>query len=893
MNRRLVVSTALSTLAVFSFAGVPDLPWSSSAVTLSGGYTQTLTQAPGEATAITLRNADLHLAQGVSLDSASTVEVVTRGWLHLVGSQTLASLSGTGFGGGIEIPSGCVLTVNEALSSITYGGNLRGEGGFAKGGAGELWLTRPCDLSGKVAVSGGTLGLLGRPVRPELPENATSFFAFDSKDNYGKDTIGSMTLTFNSGYDGRTMSEIRDAPSGHGLNFSLFTAGDGRQSGEPMKSSTLPAGLFSGNSPFTVSVWIRVPSSALSSRQTPQGGMYLFLRGNWTDHQLVWFYVNSNGRLTCSFQGESLTTADSAADDRWHHVALSYSGSTQESSIYVDGALSVSKTLTSPLNLPSTGTFQVNYGVPSSASNAAIWAFEGDMDDYQVASSCWTAEQVKAEYERLALASGSSVQVPEPVAKWTFDDNEGSMSVGATVKDESGNGYDLVLKDNDYQWPQSIYTYESNRTWWRAVDMCSLYWSNGSSKYLEPVWTCGFTAETFPAKVPTGNAAFSVSVRLSAARPYKNGGMAVSWGTPNKKGQQFSLGFIGNAKLSVNVTDVRRGGSGADISSPDLMTGDNVSTYEPADLTQKYETLPQVVVADNRWVHAVVTYDPTVSLLCLYEDGALSASKTLSGPLDLAAEEFSIGGSLHQSKDGVDGGEIIAGNRFTGLLDDVQIFDFALSADQVVQLTRSLATGADAEILPKASEIEIANGARLLLRGDESVLTNAVVSGTGALDLGQFGSVTLGGGSFSGQLLGGAVLKATGALAFSGDASQWYGRIDPSGAAISFSGEETPSKVSIVEDAVFEISADRSEEAPSVSTPGTVLLPICATVKLSAAWNEANRKKYLLIDADALEGSFDGWTFEGVPEGCRAGLCRNGGKLYAQFGSNGLVLIFR
>ena len=893
MNKRLVVLAALSTLAVHSFAGVPDLPWSSSAVTLSGGYTQTLTQSPGEATAITLRNADLHLAQGVALDAASTVEVATRGWLHLAGSQTLASLSGAGFGGGVEIPSGCVLTVNESLSPVTYDGNLRGEGGFSKAGTGELWLTRPCDLSGKVTVSGGTLGLLGHPVRPELPASATSFFAFDSKATYGKDTIGSLSLTFNSGYDGRTMSEVRDAPSGHGLNFSLFTAGDGRKSGEPMKSSTLPAGLFSGNNPFTVSLWIRVPSAALASRQDPQGGMYLFLHGNWNDHQLVWFYVNSKGRLSCSFQGESLGTTDSVADDRWHHVVLSYSGSTQESSIYVDGTLSVNKTLTTALNLPSEKTFQINYGVPSTTSNAAIWAFEGDMDDYQISSSCWTAEQVKAEYDRLALASGSSVQVPEPVAKWTFDDNAGSMQRGTTVKDESGNGYDLTLKDNDYTWPQPLYTYESSRTWGRAVDMCSLYWSNGSSKYLEPVWTCGFTAETFPAKVPTGNAAFSVSVRLATARQHKNGGMAVSWGTPNKKGKQFSLGFIGNAKLSVNVTDVRKGGSGADISSPDLMTGDDVSRYEPSDLTQKYETFPQVVVDDNRWVHAVVTYDPAIRLLCLYEDGALSASKTLAGPLDLTAEEFCIGGSLHQSKDGVDGGVITDGSRFSGLLDDVQIFDSALSADQVVQLTRSLATGSDAEILPKASEIEIANGARLLLGGGESFLTNAVVSGTGALDLGQFGSVTLGGGSFSGQLLGGATLKATGALAFSGDASQWYGRIDPSGAAIGFSGEETPSKVGLAEDAVFEISTGRSEDAPSVSTPGTVVLPSRATVKLSTAWGEADLKKYLLIDANSIEGSFENWTFEGVPEGCRAVLRRTGGQLSAQFGSKGLLLIFR
>ena len=893
MNKRLVVLTALSTLAVHSFAGVPDLPWSSSAVTLSGGYTQTLTQSPGEATAITFRNADLHLAQGVALDAASTVEVATRGWLHLVGSQTLASLSGAGFGGGVEIPSGCVLTVNESLSPVTYDGNLRGEGGFSKAGTGELWLTRPCDLSGKVTVSGGTLGLLSHPVRPELPESATSFFAFDSKATYGKDTIGSLSLTFNSGYDGRTMSEVRDAPSGHGLNFSLFTAGDGRQSGEPMKSSTLPAGLFSGNNPFTVSLWIRVPSAALASRQDPQGGMYLFLHGNWNDHQLVWFYVNSNGRLSCSFQGESLGTTDSVADDRWHHVVLSYSGSTQESSIYVDGTLSVNKTLRSPLVLPSEKTFQISFGVPSTTGNATIWAFEGDMDDYQVASSCWTAEQVKAEYNRLALASSSSVQVPEPVAKWTFDENEGSLPTGTTVKDESGNGYDLVLRE-DYQYPQPLYTYESNRTWGRAVDMYSLYWSTGNAKYLEPSsWTCGFTAETFPAKVPTGNAAFSVSVRLATARKYKQGGMAVSWGTPNRKGKQFSLGFIGNAKLSVNVTDVRKGASGADISSPDLTTGDDVTTYEPADLTKKYDMLPQVVVADNRWVHAVVTYDPTISLLCLYEDGALSASKTLSGPLDLTAEEFSIGGSFRQSGDGVDGGTIVIGTRFTGLIDDVQIFDSALSADQVVQLTRSLATGPDAEILPKASEIEIANGARLLLGGGESLLTNAVVSGTGALDLGQFGSVTLGGGSFAGQLLGGATLKATGALAFSGDASQWYGRIDPSGAAIGFSGEGTPSKVSIVENAVFEISAGRSEDAPSVSTPGTVVLPNRATVKLSTAWGEADLKKYLLIDANSIEGSFENWTFEGVPEGCRAIMRRNGGQLYAQFGSKGLLLIFR
>jgi hypothetical protein len=79
-------------------------------------------------------------------------------------------------------------------------------------------------------------------------------------------------------------------------------------------------------------------------------------------------------------------------------------------------------------------------------------------------------------------------------------------------------------------------------------------------------------------------------------------------------------------------------------------------------------------VADSEWHHLVVTY--AEGDYRLYIDGVQKAAVT-TGPILSSSAEFVLGGFDHVGS--------IAGN-FNGSLDDVQVYDFAISPEQVSQL---------------------------------------------------------------------------------------------------------------------------------------------------------------------------------------------------------------
>jgi hypothetical protein len=75
-------------------------------------------------------------------------------------------------------------------------------------------------------------------------------------------------------------------------------------------------------------------------------------------------------------------------------------------------------------------------------------------------------------------------------------------------------------------------------------------------------------------------------------------------------------------------------------------------------------------INDNQWHHVAGVYNG--SKMDLYVDGKLDASQTASGSLNVSATNVYIGGSPSQS--------------FNGLVDDVRIYNRALSADEIEAL---------------------------------------------------------------------------------------------------------------------------------------------------------------------------------------------------------------
>jgi hypothetical protein len=85
-------------------------------------------------------------------------------------------------------------------------------------------------------------------------------------------------------------------------------------------------------------------------------------------------------------------------------------------------------------------------------------------------------------------------------------------------------------------------------------------------------------------------------------------------------------------------------------------------------------------VLSGAWHHVIGTYDG--STIKIYVDGILQASKSWSSGLDGATATAYIGQDDYDSS-----------RRFTGLIDDVRIYNRALSADEIKRLYKIGATG--------------------------------------------------------------------------------------------------------------------------------------------------------------------------------------------------------
>jgi len=92
-----------------------------------------------------------------------------------------------------------------------------------------------------------------------------------------------------------------------------------------------------------------------------------------------------------------------------------------------------------------------------------------------------------------------------------------------------------------------------------------------------------------------------------------------------------------------------------------------------------------VDVNDGQWHHVAGVYDG--SKICLYVDGALDASAKASGTINTDNFDVYIGENAEQP-----------GRGFTGLLDDVAVFNQALNPEQISQLYR----GGAASFVPKS-----------------------------------------------------------------------------------------------------------------------------------------------------------------------------------------------
>jgi len=104
----------------------------------------------------------------------------------------------------------------------------------------------------------------------------------------------------------------------------------------------------------------------------------------------------------------------------------------------------------------------------------------------------------------------------------------------------------------------------------------------------------------------------------------------------------------------------------------DPNVGTGILTFRPVSDITSVQSPP---LSLNRWYNVAATYDSATSLSCLYLDGALVASSTSSsGPIPIGSAPLRIGAAGWVT------------THFNGILDEVQIYDRALSPDEISSL---------------------------------------------------------------------------------------------------------------------------------------------------------------------------------------------------------------
>ena len=459
-----------------------------------------------------------------------------------------------------------------------------------------------------------------------------------------------------------------------------------------------PPSFPRGVAPYTISVWIRPTAEACA------GTVPICCWGANSTRQLSMLRFDSTSSIVFTNWGAGddavATGLDSLCDGGWHHVVATYDGSTKK--LYFDGVEKASKGNIT-LNVGAGSSIQLGH---CSVGSRADQYYAGDMDEFMVLDYAWSAAETAAEYARRpAAAVAAESLLPEPAAHWTFDDE---ANPGA---DSSANGLTLTKSSGE------VTLVEGEAICGKAARFSS------ASGF--------FKLDEFPSAIPSSSNAVTFIVRY---RPDKtqNGTYypgIVMWGDTAgwNVGKLVKISTEKDTPASIRLT----------------IGGQN---YAPGGF---YRT--DMGTERSRWITMAFVCSPKIdeagkSCVKLYVDGEYVEQRE-SG-VDVTAKEFSIGSNYAGTQ------------NFYGLIDDVQIYDSALSSGQIrliaeqLEASKGVAGGASApaSTLLREPPVAVASGATLRVASEERI---AALSGAGTVEVSPLASLTVRDmRGFSGSLTG-------------------------------------------------------------------------------------------------------------------------------------------
>ena len=362
-----------------------------------------------------------------------------------------------------------------------------------------------------------------------------------------------------------------------------------------------------------------------------------------------------------------------------------------------------------------TAGYDIEIGHTTASTSNASKRYSGGMDELMVFDYAWSAEEVEAEF--------GSRPVPAPVVRWTFDGDD-------PLADTTGNeNFTLSQFKKDDGVPNV--TFESGD-----------FICGKAARFTK---TSGCLRCLADGLLPSGKANVTLVVRYrpDMTQISDNYSRVAGWGGASQT-ELFALG-----------TEKAEYGSVRAMLSDFNGAVPNNGTVDRTALGSDH----------TRWYTVALTFDKTT--LQIYVDGKWVKSQSSNVAYNLVGGRASIGSSYAGTRD------------FYGLVDDVQIYNEALTAAQVRMVADSLEASkgkvttdaaVPAGVLRDAPDVTVASGATLKVASTENV---GNISGDGNIEIASMGRLNVSGVcNFSGTVTGkGLVGFADNAVLDFGDGS--------------------------------------------------------------------------------------------------------------------------
>ncbi len=419
----------------------------------------------------------------------------------------------------------------------------------------------------------------------------------------------------------------------HGIDDAAYSF-DGTD--DYIDSGTILSGLTS----FTFSAWVKIRSFVDTYPGAAHG--YMGICGQQPDYYVTpgtghpsrWMFYTSDNSFGTSGSWEDGSGWDSRVPhilptNEWRLVTQTYDGRyvrQYDNGVLVNEKEYIGKTL------GSTNAFLIGktFAYPWRLETAV---FDGLIDDLRIYDGSLSSNAVAALH---AEHASSFPEASELILHYTFDADDGT-----NVFDQSGNGFDGRVVGN--------VTYEN------APQGKAPHFSNSASYIVcdaEEMNISGWTGIT-------------ISTWVNVARWTTYGSVIV-------RSDAFASSLGHNANLSV--------GSGSSVYNGGFRCRTNQNTNIKVYSTKFGAATGDAVL--GRWYHICGTYDGTN--MRYYVDGVLDAEEAVDRPDSLLWDH--PGSSLMIGKGG--------GTRYNwrddwlnGLVDEVRIYNYALSADEVLALS--------------------------------------------------------------------------------------------------------------------------------------------------------------------------------------------------------------